>query len=310
MKIKYSSTKADISSLHLVFLIVSFASVVIRAFQVHSLIDASTGFYKKDSVIVPLLYVFLAVCMVAFIAISYLSKDSAKLQSSKIKDTALCVSCAAFAVALFIDWIKSFVSSLGVSQNGYSLSQTEEYTSMMSTGALPLLLRSVFAFLSGIYFLYLASSYKSGKSKASNHKYLALAPTFWAASRMLSLFISKISFIRVSDIFLELVMLSFMVLFFMAFAQLTSGIYSDGGQWRICAYGFTAGLIAACLSIPRLIFTLIDSEKYINPSHKFELCDLIFFIFCAVLFVAMYKNKNEEIEENLENESSKEDKQQ
>lgn len=297
MKIKYSSTKADISSLHLIFLIVSFAAVIIRAFQVHSLIEVETGFYKSDSIIIPLLYIFIAVCIVAFMLICYLSKDSARLQSAKIKDTPLCVSCALFAIVFFIDWIKSFTSSFQTGENGYSLSQTDEYTSLMSTGALPLLLRSVFAFLSGIYFLYLASSYKSGSGKVSEHKYLALTPTFWAASRMLSLFISKISFIRVSDLFLELVMLSFMVLFFLAFAQLTSEIYSDTAQWRVCAYGFAAGMIAACLSITRLFFTLIDSEKYINPSHKFDLCDLVFFIFSTVLFVAMYKNKNDESKE-------------
>ena len=80
-------------------------------------------------------------------------------------------------------------------------------------------------------------------------------------------------------------MLGCMMLFFMAFASVTSGIYSDGAAWRITGYGLPAALLAGMLSLPRMVFTLIDKAAYINENHPLNPVDCLFFCFVLLLCV-------------------------
>ena len=75
-----------------------------------------------------------------------------------------------------------------------------------------------------------------------------------------------------------------MVLFFMALAQTASGVYKDPFKWRIPGFGLSAGLIAAVISVPRLIFTFVNNSL-INSSHPFSLADFVFVIFILTLMV-------------------------
>ena len=154
----------------------------------------------------------------------------------------------------------------------------------MRSGFLPMMLQSFFAFLSAIYFFILASDFSKGTAKAYKRKILATAPVSWAAARLITRFMRQISFVQVSDLLLELVMIAFMIMFFMALAQTASGVYKDQFKWRIPGLGLSAGLIAAVISVPRLIFTIF-SNSHIVSEHPFSLADFIFVIFIFTLMI-------------------------
>lgn len=290
MKIKHSSKKASVASLKGVFAVVTLASIVIRAFQMLRLIDASTGFYSSESVVTTIFYLLVFLSCFVFCLVSYLSAESSTLNIVGLKDKGLSAVTSVFAVAMLFDWISSFLTSMSSYVYG---SDVNAFQSAMSDGSLPSFFCGVFAFLSAVYFFFAASDISKGKKRAGSHKVLALSPIVWTAFRMISLFVSKISFIRVSDLLLELVMLSFMALFFLSIAQVESGVYSDGFAWRIPAFGLSSALIAGTISVPRLIFTFVDSSKYINQEHPFNICDLVYFIFVFVLLCTMIKNNTQ-----------------
>ena len=73
-----------------------------------------------------------------------------------------------------------------------------------------------------------------------------------------------------------------MVMFFMALAQTASGVYKDMYKWRIPGLGMSAALIAAVISVPRLIFTILGSS-FIVSEHPFSLADFVFVIFIITL---------------------------
>jgi hypothetical protein len=77
-------------------------------------------------------------------------------------------------------------------------------------------------------------------------------------------------------------MIAFMVMFFMALAQTSSGVYKDTFKWRIPAFGLSAALIAAITSIPRMIVAL-TAREFVNSSHAFSLNDFLFVIFILTL---------------------------
>ncbi|MGN1419349.1 MAG: hypothetical protein ACI4W6_08470 [Acutalibacteraceae bacterium] len=290
MKIKSSSEKASVRSLSLIFPVLMLIALVLRFIQGFKLIDASTGFYTQSSFITVLFYIIAFGSCLVFCVVSYMSKSSQNIEVSEIKSKPLFAVTLIFAIFMIFDGASAFFSSIEAAANTESAYlQTSLFKQLMSSGSVPDFIRSVFALFSAVYLFILAASFKTGSSAASSRKILALAPVGWTAFRMIGLFVTKISFLRVSDLLLELVMLAFMTLFFMAFAQVTSGVYSEGFSWRLPGFGLSSALIAAVLSITRLIFTLVDKDKYINPDHPFCAVDLIFFIFAVVLIFVLSK---------------------
>ena len=282
MKIKTSKKEITVDNLPLLFLIPAVVCCVLRCVQVATLIDAGTGFYTQSSIITILFYIVLFGSCLAFCVLSYLSKQSATLRTSSIQSKPLCAVTAIFGISMLANSLTSFAQSL-TSSGSADAYVGSGFKAMMSSGELPKALQAAFALLSALYLFYLAASFKNGSETARKHKIVALAPVGWVAFRLIFRFVSKISFLRVSDLFLELSMLAFMILFFMAFAQVNSGVYSEGFGWRIPAFGLSAALIAFSVNVPRLIFTLIDAEKYINQNYTFSMNDLMFCVFAVLL---------------------------
>lgn len=290
MKIKESNPKIKYFNLLLVSAVSAVFLTVLRCVQVGTVIDASTGFYTEKGFLVVLFYILLFGVCAAIAILSFLSRESRDVEISKIKSTPLFAVSLLFALTVFYDGASSFVQSvLGAGETQYASSA---FKSLMLSGSLPLFLRSVFALLSGIFFIELAVSFKKGDGSASKHKIAALMPVAWVGCRLLHLFVRKISFMRVSDLFLELSMCALAVLFFMALAQVSSGVYSDDSRWRLAGFGLSAMVFAFVISVSRLIFTVIDKSTYINENHPFNISDLVFAVFVLCLVLALSKKRS------------------
>ena len=258
-----------------VFLVGAIAGIIIRAMQMASYIDPETGFYIGYGDWIHLIfYVILAVNILFFCGRAYFSADVNKIEIGNDSNKTAAIGTRLFAISLLWDAGNSFFS--GVYNAGASTA------SLMKSGALPLILQSVFALLSAIYFFVLASDFSKGTAKAYKRKLLATAPVCWAGARLIFRFLRQISFVQVSDLLLELVMIAFMVMFFMALAQTASGVYKDQFKWRIPGFGLSAALIAAVINVPRLVFTFVNFSL-INSDHPFSVADFVFVIFILTL---------------------------
>ncbi len=278
LKLK-ENLNVSIKSLSVLFCCGTVASVVLRAIQMAKYIDPETGFYLGGGAVKFILYGILAVAAAVFCGVSFCSRDCAKLSFYKIENKTAGLVTMLMAVVFFIDSL----SSLGGSYNSFDNS-TGSYTSLMSSGAVPMFIQAVFGFLSGIFFVILAKDMLKGTVAASGKKILATAPVWWAGARLIHRFLRQISFVEVSDLLLELLMVGAMLLFFMTMAQVVSGVYSDGFRWRFFGLGYTASILALTTSVPRLIFSFVNSD-FINPQHPFYLCDLMFAIFAVTLML-------------------------
>lgn len=287
MKIKETNTSVSLKNIPFIFFLASLVCIVLRSFQMLKFIDPATGFYTGGGIVTAILYAVLLISSLVIVAMSFLSAESAKIQVQGVKNTAAGAATLAFSLSLLYDFIAAF---MGAGDNLAYVGSATGFKGLMQSGAMPSFFQSVFALISAFYFLLLAKDFFKGTSKASKHRLLALAPVAWAGFRLILRFVRQISFIRVSDLFLELVMLACMLLFFMAFAQVAGGVYSDGFRWRIPAFGSVAALIAITLSVSRLIFTFIDSGSFINPDHPFILADFVFALFAALMIKFLCKN--------------------
>ncbi len=301
MKIKGSSS-LNISFLPTAMIIAAVLATLLRSIQVFTLIDASTGFYKEKNIITVLFYLVIVASIAVFCVISYISHNSNGINTYEIESKKLSGITVLFAISLLLDALTSFFG--GITDND-QLEYVDDSVlkELVNSGSVTDFARGFFALISALYLFMLASSMRNGSDKASKHKIIALAPIGWSAFRLIGLFVSKISFLQVSDLFLELVMLSFMTLFFLAFAQTTSGVYSSSAGWKIPAFGLSSALIAGTLSISRLIATFADRQLYVNENHTFNITDLLFFFFALMLVYEVTRKYNllferEEVSEN------------
>ncbi len=283
MKIKENKEKISVRKLPVLFAIFSISAAVVRTLQMFKYIDHETGFNIVSDVIGIIFYVIVAVGVVIFTVTSYLSKQSSKIETQGNNNIFVTVLGALFALSLIYDGFSSFGQSTTVTVS----STGSLFKDMMISGSLPLMMKGLFAFLSSVYIFILSIDFYKGTQNASKRKILSLAPIGWVSFRLIHCFVRQISFVKVSDLLCELIMLSFMILFFMALAQVTSSIYSDGFRWRIPAFGYSSCIIAFALSVSRLIYSLVNGADALNVDHPFNISDLLFSLFAVSLILAV-----------------------
>lgn len=295
MKLKESNKRISLNELPVIFFVVALISAVLRALQLFLFVDHSTGFYTGGTAAAVILYVILCLACCYFAVASFLSAESKKIDLPTEKNPALNIITVIFGISFLYDSIDSFLSSfmaMGTESAGSA------FQSMMLSGTIPLFFQSIFAFLSAIYFFILAKGFIKGDERIVKHKILALAPVGWAGFRIIHRFVEQISYIKVSELLLELVLLALMIMFFMAFAQVASGVYSTGFRWRITGFGLSAALVALVINCPRLIFVLAKGASALNGNYPFVITDFIFALFVIVLVMAVVKeSKTKETEE-------------
>lgn len=291
MKLKNANENLSLKMLLPVMYAAAVILIIMRTFQLTRYIDSETGFITGGKALYIVFLLIAAAAVIIFTAVSYLSAEGKKIELAGIKDKSCAVASALFGVALIYDCFVSFKDSIVILNSMYIDAYTnkaELFKVLMSTGALPYALQSIFAVASSVYFFILAKSFANGTKNAHNRKYIALAPIVWAAFKIITRFVKQISYIKVSDLFLELMMLALMILFFVALSQVVSGVYSDDSRWKITALGLGSALISLSINIPRAVLTVFAGE-FVNKEYPLNLADTVFAFFAIFVVIAAIK---------------------
>lgn len=253
-------------------------------------IDREAGFYTGGELLKAALYLVIIAACAVFAAVSFVSKETSSVTLQPQKDIALSVLSALLSVSFLYDAATSFYGgfdSLGSVSYGMTAFQ-----SMMLSGTIPQLFQSGFALLSAVYFLFFTKGTIKGKEVLSGHGILALAPVGWSSFRLIYRFVEQISYVRVSELLLELVLLALFSMFFIAFAQLATGVYIKNSRWRIVGVGLPAALISLTLNVPRMLYVISNGADELYSKYPFKVADFVLALFIIVLAVKLIKNKN------------------
>ena len=240
MKIKGSAKNLSINFAVAVAGIGTLVAVVLRLIQAFGgMIDFETGFYQTENFTIPALYGVLGVSAVLSFVISFLAGEVPQDKLPEKKNIPVAVSAILFAAALCISAVGSFEEYNALAnQYNYLVMEQSEFSYLMKSGAIATLGESICAVLSGIYFLFFAIRFAGvGKLNLTKVKFFSLCPLFWATFRMVQRFSRTISFMNVSELFLELFMLAFMMMFFMYLAQTSSKVSNRAISFKVVAYG-------------------------------------------------------------------------
>lgn len=290
MKIKGSVEK--IKPLHLIgaFVFALVSCMALRFYHCISYIDATNGFYTKTDFTVVLFYAILIAVSLFILVAGFLSANTGKFGENTIaSNKPLGIAGILLSISMLLESVYSTIRGAyttgPVSSGGFS--------SSMSNGELPYKLLSLFSFLTCVYFLVFAINCFKNESKMSSKRIFALMPVGWACTKMIPLFVKQISFVRVSDLVLEIVVVSMFIAYTLSFAQCISGIYSEVAQWRLLSVGLVTSLFALVLNIPRFAFTLVGkSEAYITSGYPVSYAELIFGAFVLVVIFSMMRKEN------------------
>lgn len=285
------------------FIIPWFVAVIIlvpvRFYQLLTIVDGEVGFYKNTDFTVYLMYALVAIFVIGFIAMAFLSKKAAQ-PNVDIKDNrVLGFFSIVTAILLLYNLLVQAAGFMKIvvqySQmylvNNYSLGQY-----LLKFGGVSRAFEVIFLLLSAIYFILFGVSCLGGKINVSNLRLLALSPLLWSIFRMLTKLVRAISYIRISDLFYEIIMVLFTMLFFMAFAQVTANVNPKGIEWKVTGYGLVAALMALVCNLPRLFMVLIGKADMLCPDAPVELWDIALAVFIVLFIANIFKNRIIEVE--------------
>ncbi len=288
MKIQGSVQK--INPLYALFVALGLLCVAIpfRTYQVLSLIESETGFFAEMNWSVYLIYGICAVAFLTVYIIIFFAKDVPESRAVYRKNRLLAVASIVLGIGVGADAVTALANVI-LSSQGMIMA----LESFVAT-----LLQGIFGVLSVIYIFVFGISYFDGRTTYSRYKLLALSPVIWSATRLITRFVEKISYINVSDLMLELFGIAFMMIFFMGFARISSGLANKKAMRSVFSAGITSAFLCALANVPRLIAIVSANGSKLAEGYYFSLCDLAFSVFavCYVLNAMNTATKNDAFE--------------
>lgn len=255
----------------------------LRIYQLFALTETDTsGFFKRINPTVYILYIAAVLFSVLLLLMITASDKVTASKSFRGKNKMLTVGATAMSVGLAWDVAVCISAFIKAVTSFTANSQLFQYLS--ANGLIAQLLEAVFGLLACIYFILYALSYNEGRSSFYEYKLLAITPLFWAIFRLVRRFMTKISFIVVADLMLELAMLVFMMLFFLSFARISSQLCQKNEMRRAMKYGAVAAMFAVVISISRLVAIIGGKSAALCEGFGFNIADIAFAVF-AVLYI-------------------------
>ena len=264
------------------FLITTLSALVLtgglRIYQLFTNIEANTGFFKSQNWTVYAVYTAFILSMVVLAVLSFRGVRIPASRPVLRKDRAMVFSGFLFALGLSTDVALSIVELIRAFRSTGG-SGTLLANSLFTDGMLVVLLRTICAMLSCVYFVLIALSYATENATYVQYKLLALSPLFWTMFRLVSRFMTKISFLEVSELVFELIELAFMALFFLSFARVSSQIDQKNEMKKVVRYGSLAAFSALFLSLTRLVCVVGGRQELLASGFTFSLADCGFGVF-------------------------------
>ena len=271
------------------------ALLPLRVYHVAALIEPETGFFAKNSWAIWAFYAVCAVVVLYLMVTSFMSGKINRVRDCMSKNSILGVLSLVTGGAVMFDAVYEmlqFIKMYG-EYNPYGSDALMSY--LTKNGGTALLFGSVFGALSAVFFWVYSFSCLNRNIRMRSFRILSVTPVVWSICRVIFRFVTKISFINVSDLLLELFMLVFMISFFLAFAQVVTNVTPEIVAWRLFGCGLPAAVLAFVVNVPRLMMMVLSRSELIVEGLSVSPCDLLLSVFIPVFLyftsVAVEKKK-------------------
>lgn len=285
-KLKGSSSAIKMKYLLFVFAVAVLVSLPTRVYQLLALVDTTNGFFKESDVTIPVLYGVTIVFGLLFLILSFISKEVPSPKLPTGKNPVLGIASFVMVAGLGADMLSILRKIIPANHGSGAIFINLLRANLSKNGGTFTILEFVFAFFAIIYFIVFAISHLNGKASYKEFKLLALSPLCWAMTVLVTKLMNAISFIKVSELLFEIFMFVFTMLFFLTFARISSGVFTEDSMWGIYGYGLTAALLASIVTIPRIVMALVGLDAV--EGNEFNFAHLTTFVFIiAYIFASL-----------------------
>ncbi len=281
MKIKNSVKGISPDASIIIMCLALLVACPIRIFQMIKHIEPTTGFFDDYSnITITILYAVLAVAAILTLILTFLSSRVPAAVAPKGRRIPLGVAAFLAAAGFFYDAIVSYLPS---GESTATIVQNAQSVSALSH------IQALSAFLSSCYFIVFAISYISGHSFHKKLKLLSLSPLVWAITSVLERITVIISIMRVSELFLELCGLVFVMMFFLSFARIASEVNGEDSMWSVIACGSVAALFILTYSIPRIMLAVTGNSDSLVTGYPINFAHICCAVFIIVFIVTVLR---------------------
>ncbi len=261
-------------------------AIPFRTYQLLFITEPSTGFYINIDWSVYAIYGLSALAiLVSYILVNLAKNVPSSRDEIRKKNVFLAVSSILFAIGIIIDSVLALTSILAGTAGVENLASV--------------VIEAVFGVFAAIYIMIFGISHFDGRTTYFQYRFLALAPLVWTTGRIIIRFMKKIAYVNVADLMLEIFILAAMMIFFLAFARISSGLSNERSMRSLFASGYVCIFFCALANIPRIVLSITGNGQHIPYEYPLSICDLTFALFVAAYIInAMNKatvNDHDEI---------------
>ena len=286
-KLKGSSNAIRMKHIVLLFIVSVLVALPLRTYQLLIMVNPENGFFENANFAVPVLYIAAFVFTALFIVLSFFSKG---IPAPKMKDGKnIVLGTASIALSVAFVWdvinvVQTLTPQVLYGYNSYA-SQTLIATFIKENGGIFVVLQLVFAALSALYFLIFGVSYFEGKATYKKIPLMALSPVIWGMSILITKLMKPVSFVTVSELLFEIFAFVFIMIFFLTFARVSTGVFTENGMWSVFGCGFAAILFGGIITVPRLVVYFVGRPPV--QGHEFNLTHLFVVVFIGVALFSL-----------------------
>lgn len=301
----YSTEKKFNTIAMAIFSAVTVLLIALRTVIEKKFVEVGTGFYIGGKALVLVFNVILIVFTAAIIVLPLI-----RLRKQRLNVRPMGRAMGVMSLILAAGFVYDVYSSMTIFSTSkachhfislFSSERTETTNIAVDIfQGYALLISAIFALISLIYFVIVASSCFSESEGYSKYGILALAPVWWCVFKAVYFMLIPMNFARISDLLYEVVMIAFLLLFFVAFARVASRVDGERCVGKVIVYGACAAVFGAISSVPRLLAKLMGTHGvvYTSPQDaaevvfKSDYCfmALAVFVFCTgFVFYALNK---------------------
>ena len=281
-KLKGSSNAIRMKHIVAIFILSMVAALPLRTYQLLVMVNPENGFFENSNFAVPALYIIAFVFAALMVVLSFFSKGIPAPKITEGKNFVLGAVSLVLTVGFVLDVInivQTITPQTSYGFNSYA-SQSLVAAFIKENGGAFLIVQLVSAVLSALYFLIFGVSYFEGKATYKKIPLLSLAPVLWGMSILISKLMKPVSFITVSELLFEIFALVFIMIFFLTFARISTGVFTENGMWSVFGCGFAAALFGGIITIPRLITAFVGLAPV--TGHPFSITH-----FCVEIFIVV-----------------------
>ena len=250
LKIKYA---------WIVFAVALLITLPTRIYQVLFLVEQDTGFYTDGNKTTTIISISLAVGILLMMGISVADKQ--KRSYNPIQSLPTAVIGALTGVSIIFQYM---ISLFGGEQQ---------------QNQLPNIILAIVGLFAGAILILTAYNFATGQNIFVKFPLLALIPSLWGCVCLITLFITYVSVVNISENIYDTFTVIFLLLFLFSQAKMLSGIEIEKSVKRVYMFGIPAVLMALVTGIPGTVVLLSGLSRTSSFPVGLHIVNILFALY-------------------------------